>query len=222
MHIQIEKDIVDGVNFYITSQNRMSFFLTKSCFIHTPKCAGRWIKGHLSQACTVVGYNAEQNHYAPTWEELDGKKPFAFVRHPITWLASLHNHRMRKRGNWFPDRFPLEKIGHPNWHQFVKNVCEHENWIQEYFDMHVGQYGDNVAIGKMENLEVELIRILTELQEPFDRTKLEGKGKAMHKRSNIVNTMKRVNALSQKEKEMLYDTQRSAFEKYDYSLVNRF
>jgi hypothetical protein len=132
----------------------MSFFLTKSCFIHTPKCAGRWIKGHLSQACTVVGYNAEQNHYAPTWEELDGKKPFAFVRHPITWLASLHNHRMRKRGNWFPDRFPLEKTG--------------------------------------------------------------------HKRSNIVNTMKRVNALSQKEKEMLYDTQRSAFEKYDYSLVNRF
>lgn len=205
----------------------MAFFLTKTCFIHTPKCAGRWIKQHLSEACTITdgeynhGFLGDKNyeHYAPTWAELGDKKPFAFVRHPIVWLASLHNHRMRKRGNWFPDRFPLEKAGHPDWHQFVKNVCAHENWIQEYYDMHVGQYGDKIMIGKMEDVEGELIRILTALEEPFDITKLKGKGKILHKRSNIENTMKRVKALSAKEKEALYDTQKIAFLKYGYSSI---
>jgi hypothetical protein len=204
----------------------MAFFLTKTVFIHTPKCAGRWIKGHLNAACTVLekeytqGFLGEKNteHYAPTLEEIGDKKPFAFVRHPIVWLASLHNHRMRKRGNWFRDRFPLERAGHSDWHQFVKNVCDHQDWIQEYFDMHVGPYGDNIAIGKMEDVEGELIRILTDLGEPFDISKLKGKGKVMHKRSNIVNTMERANALSTKEKEMLYDTQKTAFLKYGYSL----
>ena len=83
----------------------MAFFLTKSCFIHTPKCGGRWIKKHLNNITTITdkeydeGFLGQKNteHYAPTWEELGDKKPFAFVRHPITWLASLHNHRIRKK-----------------------------------------------------------------------------------------------------------------------------
>ena len=80
----------------------MAFFLTKTCFVHTPKCAGRWIKKYLQQSVTITdreykGTLGEKNHehYAPSWDELGDKKPFAFVRHPITWLASLHNHRMR-------------------------------------------------------------------------------------------------------------------------------
>jgi len=215
----------DGVNCFTSLQNKMAFFLTKSCFIHTPKCAGRWIKKRLVDACTITdreytqGFLGEKNyeHYAPTWEELGNKKPFAFVRHPIVWLASLHNHRMRKRGNWFPDRFPLEKAGHSDWHQFVKNVCEHKDWIQEYYDMHVGQYGDNIAIGKMENVEADLIKILTDLGEPFESHMIVGHGKHKHK-AKLEGTMKRVKALSQKEKEMLYETQRITFDRYKYSL----
>lgn len=85
--------------------------------------------------------------------------------------------------------------------------------------MHVGQYGDKIMIGKMEDVEDELIRILTALEEPFDISKLKGKGKILHKRSNIENTMKRVKALSAEEKEALYDTQKIAFLKYGYSSV---
>ena len=203
----------------------MAFFLTKTCFIHTPKCAGRWIKKQLVDICTITdkeydqGFLGQKNyeHYAPTWVELGDKKPFAFVRHPITWLASLHNHRMRKRGNWFPDRFPLEKAGHPDWHQFVKNVCQHENWIQEYYDMHVGQYADNIMIGRMENVEHDLANILTSLDEPFDKEKLKGQGKNLH-RAKLEGTMKRVNALSSKEKDALFQSQKTTFLKYGYTL----
>ena len=110
-----------------------------------------------------------------TWKELGDKKPFAFVRHPITWLASLHNHRIRKKskyatdGNWFGSRFPLEKLGDNDWHRFVKNVCGYTGWIQEYFDMHVGPYDSKILIGKMENIEQDLINILQQLDEPFDK-----------------------------------------------------
>ena len=85
----------------------MAYFLTKTCFIHVPKCGGRWIKRHLVSTATItdVEYKGtlglkNKEHYAPTWKELGDKKPFAFLRHPITWLASLHNHRVRKRNNW--------------------------------------------------------------------------------------------------------------------------
>lgn len=208
----------------------MAFFLTKSCFIHTPKAGGRWIKKHLAQATTITDgeYNGtlgEKNkeHYAPTWEELGDKKPFAFVRHPITWLASLHNHRIRKKskyatnGNWFGDKFPLEKLGDNDWHKFVANVCGYPNWIQEYFNMYVGQYGDKIKIGKMENIENDFIKILKEFDEPFDESKILGQGKNLH-RAKIQGTMQRVNQLSAKEKQALYDTQIDAFKNYGYEL----
>ena len=139
----------DGANYYLNLHKLMAFFLTKSCFIHTPKCGGRWIKKHLNNITTITdkeydeGFLGQKNteHYAPTWKELGDKKPFAFVRHPITWLASLHNHRIRKKskyatdGNWFGSRFPLEKLGDNDWHKFVKNVCGYTGWIQEYLSL---------------------------------------------------------------------------------------
>ena len=207
----------------------MAFFLTKSCFVHTPKCAGRWIKKHLQTSTTITdreykGILGEKNHehYAPTWQELGNKKPFAFVRHPITWLASLHNHRMRKKsayatnGHWFGEKFPLEKIGHNNWHKFVKNVCANPNWIQEYFDMYVGPYGDKILIGQAESVEKDLLRILDEVNEPHDVSQILGKGKEMH-RAKIMGTMERTKALSQYEIDSLYDSQKITFEKYGYT-----
>jgi len=220
----------DGANYYINLHKLMAFFLTKSCFIHTPKCGGRWIKKHLNNITTITdkeydeGFLGQKNteHYAPTWEELGDKKPFAFVRHPITWLASLHNHRVRKKskyatdGNWFGSRFPLEKLGDNDWHKFVKNVCGYTGWIQEYFDMHVGPYDSKILIGKMENIEQDLINILQQLDEPFDIEKIRGQGKNLH-RAKIEGTMKRVKALSQKEIDDLYESQKITFEKYGYA-----
>ena len=202
----------------------MAFFLTKTVFIHTPKCGGKWIKKHLSEACTVKAREYDNNefgqknteHYAPTWEELGNKKPFAFVRHPITWLASLHNHRIRKRGNWFPDRFPLEKAGTHDWHKFVKNICNHPNWIQEYYDMHVGPYGDKIDIGKMENVEQDLITFLKKHNEPFKEEVIKGQGMKLHK-SKGDGTNERLKQLTSDEMDTLYKTQRITFEKYGYS-----
>tara|TARA_B100001175_G_C19426360_1_gene598824 strand:- start:15 stop:650 length:636 start_codon:yes stop_codon:yes gene_type:complete len=207
----------------------MAFFLTKSCFVHTPKCAGRWIKKYLQQSVTITdreykGTLGEKNHehYAPTWEELADKKPFAFVRHPITWLASLHNHRMRKKssyatnGHWFGEKFPLEKIGDNDWNKFVSNVCEYPNWIQEYFDMYVGPYSDKILIGKMETVEQDLLRILDEVGEPHDKNKILGKGVEPH-RARPLGTQIRLRQLSKKEINSLYDTQKITFEKYGYT-----
>jgi len=200
----------------------MAYFLTKTCFIHVPKCGGRWIKRHLVSTATItdVEYKGtlglkNKEHYAPTWKELGDKKPFAFLRHPITWLASLHNHRVRKRKNW-QKQIPLEKIGHHDWHQFVKNVIAYPNWIYEYYAMHVGQYGNKITIGKMENIEEELIQILKTLDEPIKSEQLKHKGKEMH-RSKFAGTNSRLNSLSQKEIDALYNSQIKAFETYKYT-----
>ena len=70
----------------------------------------------------------------------------------------------------------------------------------------------------MENIEEDLINILQQLDEPFDKEKIRGQGKNLH-RAKIEGTMKRVKALSQKEIDALYESQKITFEKYGYTKV---
>ncbi len=119
-------------------------------------------------------------------------------------------------GHWFGDKFPLEKIGDNDWHQFVKNVCNYPNWIQEYFDMYVGPYQDKIEIGKSEEVEQELMRILDKLGEPYQKDKILGKGKEPH-RARPLGTMSRLRTLSKQEINNLYATQKITFEKYGYT-----
>ena len=63
----------------------------------------------------------------------------------------------------------------------------------------------------------DFIKILKEFDEPFDESKILGQGKNLH-RAKIQGTMQRVNQLSAKEKQALYDTQIEAFKNYGYEL----
>jgi hypothetical protein len=202
--------------------------LSKSKFIHIPKCGGTaiqsvlWnigcIKNH-SQSCIGLNYG----HLYPSQMPNDGKINFAFIRNPITWWRSWY---------WWNKTQPLSR--------FNSREIETESfdqWINEYgqswlgmFTMQVKRYlGEDenfpstnkvTLIGKSENLYTDLKTILNKIGENYNEAALD-----LHINQKISLLPADVNIqkynredISIETRKIIYQTEREIFDRFDYDI----
>ena len=145
----------------------MAIELKNSVFIHNPKCGGRTIVKLLTKhvdGATSVG----EPHSVPKTK----KQTFGFVRHPATFLFSLWHHRAsttRKASQWnWQNHLRLEReCNNTKYIKFIDKVLAGKDYVYDYFMHYLGKY-NNVQIGRLENLEEDLVRVLIQNNEKFD------------------------------------------------------
>ena len=187
-------------------------FLKNCCVGHIPKCAGRFVRECLLSGVNSLGKdipNAHHAHLTPDVEKTTGV--IFFVRHPCSWLKSLHAHRMEKGWNW-DLRYDLEKkCKSPEFEKFVLNVCEHENIIFDYFESYIEKYRSNdLKIGKVENITHDLLEFLCHFKEDFNEDVIK-----KMKPYRINNYTKNL-TISKEVAQKLYDTQFKYYNTYFY------
>jgi hypothetical protein len=143
----------------------------KNCAVgHVPKCAGRFVRKCLVSSDTTFSRELPDKHGAHLTPDVDDNMGVIFfVRHPYTWLRSLHAHRNKKGWNW-DNRYELEsKCQHPDFSQFITNICQHKNIVFEYFETYFAKYRNHdLKIGKVENITEDLVGFLNYFNEDFN------------------------------------------------------
>jgi len=97
-----------------------SIFGDKYCFVHIPKCGGKWVRKVLQDESLDYTKDVSDGH-APAPDDLpEGLVSFCFIRHPASWLASWWAHC--ERHGWanegpMPEDFDLVKPYH--WMQTI-------------------------------------------------------------------------------------------------------
>jgi hypothetical protein len=169
----------------------MAIILTNSIFIHIPKCGGTWVKESLQNANLIKVKTPGSTKHAslvelrPKMPELLlSKKPFTFVRNPVTWWQSRWSDPYHRK-HYFMDPIPHSEKWCPNIKWFnaetmMRNDEQFEDfnkymaWILEWRPAFYSEYFrfmtnvKKIAIGKYENLAGDLIEILYRLGENFD------------------------------------------------------
>lgn len=201
-----------------------NLILNKSKFIHIPKCGGTAIQGALYYINPPVVARFHSPNYGHLFLHQmpdDDRIPFAFVRHPYTWWESFFYWNKRDDG----------RFNRPE-----QMVDSFEQWIIDYGPLWLGLYTtwinryigidalypvknkislDN--IGRMENLYLDLKRILDNIGERYNPERLNGiiNGEVPSViDKNIQNYNK--SALSKHAKEIIYNAEKETFERFDY------
>ena len=155
----------------------------KHCAVgHVPKCAGRFVRKCLVSSNTTFSRDLPDKHGAHLTPDVDDNMGVIFfVRHPYTWLRSLHAHRSRKGWNW-DNRYEMEKVCQSHsFPKFIKNVCSHEDILFRYFEEYFGKYrNQELKIGKVENITEDLIGFLHHFEEEFDESIIRSTGVHMN------------------------------------------
>lgn len=147
----------------------MPLQLSKSVFVHIPKCGGRWATQALLQNCHAhhIGDPIYDAHMSPE----TNLPVFCVVREPALFAHSLWHHRARKKTNKYGASFnwqsylKLEReCQSESYLKFMENVANCNDAVTDYYRHYVGKYSD-LHVAKMESLAEDLVNILSKLGE---------------------------------------------------------
>lgn len=203
--------------------------LSKSKFIHIPKCGGTAIESALWATGCVK--NAEHVIRSPHYGHLfasqmpeDDKPNFTFIRHPVTWWESWY-HWNKSQPN---SRFNAEEL----------KTRSFDEWINDYGQFWLGLYSKIVDrymgldpnfptsnkvthVGRTEKLYDDLMRILEELDEPYKKAVLISIKEGSHVRSRMYTNVQKYekNKYSQATADIIYQTELPIFDKFGYEKI---
>lgn len=189
-----------------------NLLLKKSGFVHIPKCAGTFVQGSLYHLELVEKRyeHPHSGHLFPHQMQKEKKFYFTFVRHPYTWWPSY----------W---KYSGMDVSNPDF----------DNWVEEVGAMWLGCYSLMVkrylgedsnfetdvkvqAVGKIENLFVDLEKILKKAGEDFCKERFLN-----IKNGNVpeidYNKQNYTRQISKRSKDIIYKTERYVFDKFKYS-----
>lgn len=202
--------------------------LSKSKFIHIPKCGGTAIQSVLWRiGCIKDDYQSftqpQFGHLYASQMPEDKRINFTFVRNPITWWQSWY---------WWNKLQPLSRFNS----QELKTKSFDE-WIDQYgqfwlgmFTTHVKRYfGEDenfptnnkvTLVGKSENLYVDLKNILNEIGETYDASAMD-----MVIKNEILLPDSHTNiqkydreSISLESKKIIYQTEKEIFDRFGYDI----
>ena len=156
----------------------MAIMLKNSLFIHVPKCAGRSVTNAILlnvKKAKILGDPVYDGHSRITM----GFTPtLGFIRDPVSFLVSLWTHRGKKKHNtdgvsWnWQEHLRLERdCKSDNLEVFLLNSTKQKNLVWDYYMFYLGGHR-NLTIGKVENLEEDLINFLIANDERFNIKRL--------------------------------------------------
>jgi hypothetical protein len=143
----------------------MALLLERTVLYHPGRTGGHWVKAVVRQAGLIRGESA-QLHDSPEdlrhWSDAASRPwSIAFVRHPLTWIRSLWIHETHF--GWTNDVLhpPDEFSTFRDYLEYLIDAFP-GGVVKRYF----APFIDNVnLIGRFENLETELFRLLKEAGE---------------------------------------------------------
>jgi hypothetical protein len=156
----------------------VTLLLPNSVFLHVPKAGGTWVRAALHNTGLVrdelVSKFPDEStegkmrswHCVPRdIDAFEDKMVFCFVRHPLTWYQSHWAFRQRKN-NWNSGNKLDALCESSNFNDFINNVVEnfpngYLHWLYTFYTQHAS------FVGKMENLEQDLINALFLAGEDF-------------------------------------------------------
>lgn len=153
----------------------MAIELKNSMFVHIPKTGGTWAVQMITQA--VIGYKTigdpvYDGHASPDTAK---EHVFAFIREPATFARSLWHQRAKVKNNnrghkWnWQEYLRLEsECKSEDYDAFLENCANCENGVAEYYDHYIGKY-PNIIVGKQENLADDMIKILDQCGEDYNK-----------------------------------------------------
>jgi hypothetical protein len=167
----------------------VTLILPNSVFLHVPKAGGTWVRAALKKTGLIQDeliskYSDESTegkmrswHCVPRDKSIfKDKYVFCFVRHPLTWYQSHWAYKVRN-GNWNSGNKLDALCESHSFNDFIVNVARefpngYLHWLYKFYAQHAS------FVGKMENLESDLISALFMAGEDF-------------KADDIINTPKR-------------------------------
>lgn len=201
-----------------------SILLTKSSFIHIPKCAGTLVQAFLNvSGLRKHRYASPQDGHLFLHQMPDSKDKynFTFVRNPYTWWPSFW--QWSKSGA--ADRFSKSERECPDF----------DTWIQDYGPFWLGFYTQLVKryigedplyqsenkmhfIGKSENLYPDLYTALSNAGEDITKQRFDQLvSQAPEKLEKWSNKQEYNRIISDASKEMIYKTERWVFNRFGYT-----
>ena len=190
----------------------MAIFTEKLCFNHMPKTAGRWIVSTMIHAGIRCEFRGGGAHNCVEPHQLEGRRPFACVRHPFVWLASFHAHR-RKKGKWFA--LHLDALYHEDWHQFLYNVVREPGCVARYWDYYCGW--PHTEIVRCENLAEDCVRVITEAGEPVENINMFRARRDYVLGNHSNQTQHKIRSTPAARYEEFYQSHSEVFERYGYT-----
>jgi len=155
--------------------------LKHSAFIHIPKCGGRSISNTLKSCVAGARYIGDSVYDAHERPDIGDKMGLFFVRHPITMLNSLWEHRSRRHGNsrdkeWnWQQNVELERAcGCKTLEGFFMCISKNPGIITRYYEHWMTPYFPKIVIGRVEHMQNDLISMLNCVGETFDVQKVKG------------------------------------------------
>lgn len=196
--------------------------LTKSRFIHIPKCAGTYLQTALYCLCEVkksyAGY-PHSGHLCLHQLPEESYYNFTFVRHPYTWWPSYYHYMQRG----------LKAAGQP--------VASFDDWFKVENPFWLGHYATLVKrfigvddiyttsnkinfVGKTENIKEDLYAALQAAEEPLkggkkyeDLFEAPGTTERLIKWGNVQEYEREI---SDESKDLIYRGEKWVFDTFDY------
>lgn len=134
------------------------------CFIHFPKSGGHTVRVALEQ---VGGLKFEPYHGIPPDYLMKDRIVLIFVRYPVKWYRSIHNH-MREMG-WTRSPNHRSKLWrllldvmtpyrHDDFDVYITNFLrDYSGFMGRYFNQYLVP---NIRVGRTENLMNDLMRLV--------------------------------------------------------------
>jgi len=200
----------------------MAIELSNSVFIHVPKTGGRWVKQMLLQyvnGAKPIGDAVYDSHNTPP---TIGKQPFAFLRHPMTFVHSLFHHRSRKKSNtrghqWnWQENLRLEReCQAEDYETFLTKVVGNKNVVKDYYDHYTTNHYPDINFGYMERLCDDLVMLIDGYKEYFDEPAIRMHGKLIIGGRDSAGPIKVQEAMIKQEYlDAMYESEKDLFERH--------
>jgi len=138
------------------------------------------------------------------------------VRHPLAWYRSFWCFRVLNSGRYNP-LFPPDKAICLDYEEYIKGILKiYPGFLTKMFQYYMGKDLRLVdCIGRQENLQSDLIKILDKSKIEYDKKKIRGKkyynsSYRKQKNSLIINgkTLREFCVLSKKTKQRLLESEK--------------
>lgn len=199
-----------------------NLLLTKSSFIHIPKCAGTILQAflfRLNLPCYRYKTPQDGHLFLHQMTKSEDTYNFCFVRHPYTWWPSFYEWSKHTRFSG------MEKES-PNFDTWIKDYGAF--WMGLYSKLvsrYIGEdsvYKSNIKmhfVGKTENLFPDLYQALKNAGETFDENlffKLSQNYKTESCLTKWSNIQEYNREISQESKDVIYNTEKWVFDRFEY------
>lgn len=200
-----------------------NLLLTKSSFIHIPKCAGTFLQTFLYHLKIVrYQYSTPQDGHLFLHQMKESKNTynFCFVRHPYTWWPSFYH--------WSKNtRFSAMENECPNFDIWIKDYGAF--WMGLYSRLVMRYIGDDEFynseikinfVGKTENLFPDLYAALKNAGEEFNEHQFKQLSENYENKESLMkwsNKQEYSREISEESKHIIYNTEKYIFDKFNYS-----